>query len=132
MGLGNCTFERGDAYSLTRPDQCADAVLVSRLFMMLSEQARALSEIHRVLRCGGACFLAEPRSRWQAAAPLYAMWGMAYLLALGGGVSPRCYGERRNPVVLTGPQFGALVDSQKWQEVRRWQSPHYHYALCRK
>ena len=132
MRLANCHFERDDVHALARPSGSADAVLVSRLFMMLADRAQALGEIHRVLRPGGACFLAEPRSPWRAAIPLHAMWAMVYLLALGGGASPRSYGERRNPVVLTDAEFGELLDSQPWSEVRRWQGRHYHYALCRR
>ena len=105
MELANCHFERDDVHALSRPSESADAVLVSRLFMMLSDRVQALGEIHRVLRLGGACFLAEPRSPWRAAIPLHAMWAMVYLLALCGGASPRSYGERRNPVVLTDAEF---------------------------
>ena len=132
MELANCRFEGDDVHALSHPSESADAVLVSRLFMMLSDRAQALGEIHRVLRSGGACFLAEPRSPWRAAIPLHAMWAMVYLLALCGGTHPRNYGERRNPVVLTDAEFEALVASQPWSKVRRWQGRHYHYALCRK
>ena len=132
MELPNCCFERDDVYALSRPAGSADAVLVSRLFMMLSDRAQAIEEIHRVLRPGGACFLAEPRSPWRAAVPLHAMWGMVYALALCGGASPRSYGERRNPVVLTDTEFTALIGSQPWREKHQWQGRHYHYALCRK
>ena len=132
MELENCRFEHDDVQALVRPSECADAVLVSRLFMMLDRRAEALGEIHRVLLPGGACFLAEPRSPWRAAAPLYAMWAMVYLLALGGGAKPGTYGERRDPVILTSEEFATLVASQAWSEVRYWQGRHYHYALCRK
>ena len=132
MELANCRFERDDVHALSRASGSADAVLVSRLFMMLSYRAQALGEIHRVLRPDGACFLAEPRSPWRAAIPLHAMWAMVRLLSLCGGASPRSYGERRNPMVLTAAEFAALVGSQPWREVRQWQGRHYHYALCRK
>ena len=132
MKLQNCRFERDDIHALAQPSGCADAVLVSRLFMMLAGREHALGEIHRVLRPGGACFLAEPRSPWRAAIPLHAMWAMVYLLALGGGASPRSYGECRAPVVLTDAEFAALVASQSWRRVRRWRGPHYHYAVCHK
>ena len=131
-GLDDCRFEMDDVYALARPDESADAVVVSRLFMMLRARNRALGEIHRVLRAGGTCFLAEPRSPWRAAVPLYAMWAMVYLLALTGNAKPRCYGECRQPFVLSCEEFNALVASQPWSEVRRWQGRHYHYALCRK
>ena len=132
MELENCCFERDDVHALSRQDGSVDAVVVSRLFMMLTDRAQALGEIHRVLRPGGACFLAEPRSPWRAAVPLHAMWAMVYLLAICGGANPRSYGERRKPVVLTDGEFASLVESQPWREVRRWQGRHYHYAVCRK
>ena len=130
MELANCSFERDNVHTLSRLSESAEAVIVSRLFMMLSDRAQALGEIHRVLRPGGACFLAEPSSPWRAAIPLHAMWAMVRLLSFFGGASPCSYGERRNPVVLPDAEYAALVASQPWSEVRRWRGRHYHYALC--
>jgi arsenite methyltransferase len=132
MELVNCRFEQDDIYALARADGTADVVVLSRLLMMLDDRARALSEVHRVLRPGGACFVAEPRSPFRAAVPLGAMWAMVYLLALGGGARPGSYGERRWPAIMDSPDFESLVNSRPWASVRCWSGRHYHYALCRK
>ena len=34
--------------------------------------------------------------------------------------------------MLTPPEFGALVQSQPWRSVWRWQDNHYQYAICEK
>ena len=132
MKLPNCRFERDDILALSRPDGSADFVVLSRLLMMVGDRPRAMSEVYRVLRPGGVCFVAEPRSPTRAALPLVIMWAMIYLLALGGGTRPGRYGERRWPSVLNRADFRSLLNSQPWAEVQFWRSRYYRYALCRK
>lgn len=58
--LANCSFEKGDVLALGRAEASVDAVVASRLFMILSEREQALSEAHlgvtarRTLLCGRA------------------------------------------------------------------------------
>ena len=132
LALGNCRFERDDVHALARPDESADAAVLSRLLMMLEDRPRALREVYRVLRPGAACFIAEPRSRLRAALPLGAMWTMAYCLRLAGGPCPDNYGEPRWPAVLSAAHFASLVNRQPWEQVRCWSERSYYYALCRK
>jgi ubiquinone/menaquinone biosynthesis C-methylase UbiE len=129
--VANCRFLRDDVRALRQPTGGADAIVVSRLFTVLPERALALAEIHRVLRAGGCCFIAEPRSRFWTALPLRALWLLAGLARLCG----RGRGEYREPAratVLTTGEFGALLQGQPWARVRRWQDRQYHYAVCRK
>jgi ubiquinone/menaquinone biosynthesis C-methylase UbiE len=61
--LRNCTFEEEDALALDRPISSVDAVVVSRLFIVLAEGDRVIEGMHRVLKPGGCCFVAEPPCR---------------------------------------------------------------------
>ena len=51
--LVNCSFEEGDARRLAAPDASFDAVVISRLFVILPEAERVISVAHRVLKPGG-------------------------------------------------------------------------------
>ena len=129
--LDNCSFEEGDARRLAAPDASFDAVVISRLFVILPEPERVISEAHRVLRTGGRLFVAEPRSALRAAVPLRAMRLLAGLDALFAGRG-RDYREPDSVSVLTDGEFGDLVGSQAWRAVRCWQDLWYQYAVCEK
>lgn len=128
--LRNCAFEEGDALDLDRPDDSVDAIVVSRLFLVLSERERVLAEMHRVLRPGGRCFIAEPRSALRAAAPLGVLHLIARLSALRG--YPRGYREPGRIAVLDTGGFNVLIGSQPWSRVQNWQDTWYQYAVCEK
>ena len=130
-GLDNCSFERGDVYDLDRPDASANALVASRLFTILPHRKPALGEMHRVLKPGGRCFVAEPCSALRASVPLHAMWLLAGLLAFLGD-PPRAYQEPSSISVMTGGEFDALIASQPWENVRCWQGGRYQYAVCEK
>lgn len=129
--LANCSFEWGDALALARPAGAVDAIVASRLCTILPARERALAEMHRVLRPGGRCFIAEPRSPLWTAAPLRLLWLLAGLATLHGA-GCGAYREPRRAMVLTVEEFGALVESQPWARVRRWHDARYHYAVCEK
>ena len=107
------------------------AVIASRLFTILPERERALGEMFRVLRPGGRCFIAEPRSVLRAALPLHAMWFTARLLGYCRE-SPGSYREPRRVVVLPAAEFRTLVESQSWESVQYRQDTWYQYAVCQK
>lgn len=130
-GLDNCGFERGDALALARPADSVDGVVLSRLFIILLEREAALAEVHRVLKPGGRCFIAEPRSALRAAVPLRAMRMLASLSDFRDGRSTG-YREPGAVSVLTSEEFRGLVRSQPWGGVRRWQDVWYQYAVCEK
>ena len=60
------------------------------------------------------------------------MWGLANLMTLAGDYRSRAYREPPNATVLPPDVFGALVLSQPWRSVWRWQDAHYQYAICEK
>lgn len=130
--LDNVRFEQSDALALEVPSDSVDALLAVRLFTIVRERERALAEMHRVLRPGGRCFVAEPCSRLRALVPLRIMWLLANLMALGGDYRSRIYREPPDAQVLAPATFGELVASQPWRSVWRWQDVHYQYALCEK
>jgi ubiquinone/menaquinone biosynthesis C-methylase UbiE len=131
QGVANCRFLRDDVRRLAQPTGAADAVVASRLFTILPERGRALAEMHRVLRPGGRCFIAEPRSRLWTALPLRALWLLADLARLGGRERGH-YREPARATVLSVAEFDGLLRTQPWAEVRRWHDRQYHYAVCRK
>jgi arsenite methyltransferase len=128
--LQNCTFEEGDALALSRPTSSVDSVVVSRLFIVLAEGDRVIDEMHRVLKPGGRCFVAEPRSAIRAAVPLRALKLRARLSELYG--SPGSYREPGKISVMTSDEFGALIRSRPWATTRLWQDAWYQYAVCEK
>lgn len=71
---------RGDAQELPFADGCFDKVLMSEVLEHLPDDARALREAYRVLRCGGVLAISVPHARfpswWD---PINAGW-----TALGG------------------------------------------------
>jgi arsenite methyltransferase len=128
--LHNCAFEEGDVLSLDRQTSSVDAVVVSRLFIVLSERDKAIEEIHRVLKPGGRCFVAEPRSAIRAAVPLHALRLRARLSELYG--STGIFREPGKISVMTSGEFGTLIGSQPWAGMRRWQDTWCQYAVCEK
>ncbi len=129
--LDNCHFEQADALALNWPDGQFDAVVASRLFTILPERERALAEMHRVLRAGGRCFIAEPRSMLRAAVPLHAMWLLARLLGFCRE-TPGSYREPRAIAILSRSEFRALIATHQWRNVRHWHDTWYQYAVCEK
>ena len=123
----------GDASTLEQVDGSVDRVFASRLFTVLEagQIFAVISEMHRVLRPGGRCFLAEPRVRWRAAVPLMLLWA---LTSLSSGEAPRSenYREPRWPTVLTPEQFKTAVSSQPWARIFCWEDGYYQYAVLQK
>jgi ubiquinone/menaquinone biosynthesis C-methylase UbiE len=131
--LGNCLFVKGDARALPMADASFDAVLISRLFIILPERDRVLAEMYRVLKPGGRCFVAEPRSALRAAVPLRAMWMLKGLASpFSNGKRPAAYLEPGRVSVMSAGEFDAVVGSQPWRYVRRWHDTWYQYAVCEK
>ena len=129
--LDNCQFRQSDVRALDWSPMVFHAVVASRLFTILPERQRALAEMYRVLRPGGLCFIAEPRSMLRAAVPLHAMWLLARLAGFCRE-SPGSYREPRQIAVMTNQAFRALVASQPWSQARHWHDAWYQYAVCEK
>ena len=125
--LPNCRFMLADALDLRECLDRADAVVASRLFLILAERERVLRAIFQTLRPGGVFFIAEPTSPLRTAVPL---WVMRTIDGLGNRRSKR--GSPVHCKVLSQGEFQHLIGSQPWSNVRMWQDKRYQYALCEK
>ncbi|MEP6955205.1 MAG: class I SAM-dependent methyltransferase [Chthoniobacterales bacterium] len=126
-GLQNCCFETDNVLDLSHQDESFDIILAARLFTVLPNQAQAISEMHRILRPGGRCVIAEPRYAFWASLPLLAMWMLARLTGRKG----RCR-EPGQATVFSSKAFTSLFNSQPWAQIKTWHDGRYQYALCEK
>lgn len=127
QNLRNCSFETDNVLDLSHEDETFDALLAARLFTVLPDQKHAVSEMYRVLRPGGRCFIAEPRYAFWASLPLLAMWMLAGVTGMNNGCR-----EPRKATVLSRGAFKDLLASQPWRQMKTWQVGRYQYALCEK
>ncbi len=124
--LKNCHFVKADALTLTDFPSRIDAVIASRLFLILANRSLALHAIFNALRPGGLCFIAEPRSYFRASVPLRMMQIVAHASgATSMGVPVSCE-------VLGAGQFETFLYSEPWHSVRLWNHKGYQCALCEK
>ncbi len=126
--LENCSFHEGDAQSLPELPGPIDAIIVSRLFLIVPNKEAVLAEILRVLRPGGRCFIAEPTSGFRTRLPLSCMWLLARLTSSPAGK----YREPQQADVMSRPDFSALVGSQPWASIELEYDGWYQYAVCTK
>jgi len=127
LGLKNCKFERVNVLALSSESERFDVLLASRLLTILPAREKVVSEMFRVLRPGGRCFVAEPRYTFWASLPLFAMWMLAILTHYGNG-----YREPRRASVLSQRAFKNLFATQPWKRVSTWRDGRYQYAMCEK
>lgn len=125
--VSNCVFERVNALNLPSHDGSFDILIASRIFTVLPDPHRAVSEMFRVLKPGGRCFIAEPRIAFWASIPLVTMWLMARLIHSGNG-----YREPRRATVLAADGFEDLFRTFPWKRIKVWRDGRYQYALCEK
>ena len=126
--LSNCTFAHGDVHALSDDSNSIDAIVVSRLFLIVPNREAVLTEIFRVLRPGGRCFIAEPTSGFRTRIPLSCMWLLSKLTSSPAGK----YREPRQAEVMTAADFSELVRSQPWGAVDLQYDGWYQYAVCEK
>jgi arsenite methyltransferase len=126
--LQNCTFAHGDVHALSDASNSIDAIVVSRLFLIVRNREAVLNEIFRVLRPGGRCFIAEPTSGFRTRIPLSCMWLLSKLNSSPAGK----YREPRQAEVMTAPDFFTLIHSQPWGAVDLKYDGWYQYAVCEK
>jgi len=128
LRLQNCNFVEGDAQALAEESNSVDAVIVSRLLLIVPNKEAVLSEVFRVLRPGGRCFIAEPVSSFATRFPLRAMWLLAYVL---NGHCERLR-EPQEAVGMRSLDFLKLVHSSPWASVEILQEDRYQCAICSK
>ena len=128
LHLQNCTFVEGDAQALGELANAVDAVIVSRLFLIVPDKEAVLAEIYRVLRPGGRCFIAEPTSGFVSRLALSAMWFLARMTA-----NPwKRFREQRQVKVMRPRDFSTLVHRLPWASVNLLEDDGYQYAVCHK
>jgi ubiquinone/menaquinone biosynthesis C-methylase UbiE len=126
--LPNCTFCRGDAHALPGALGPVDALVVSRLFLIVENREAVVREIFRVLRPGGRCFIAEPTSGFRTRIPLGCMWILSkFPYTPAGG-----YKEPQQADVMSRGDFSDLIYSQPWGSVAIEYDGWYQYAVCQK
>jgi arsenite methyltransferase len=124
--LKNCQFIKANVLTLSDSMAPVDAIVASRMFMVVSDRRQALQEIFSSLRPGGRCFIAEPTSALRAAVPL----GCMRLFArLSGNRSVPFY-ESSRAAVLKHHEFQSLIESQRWSTISFSQDNWYQYAVC--
>jgi arsenite methyltransferase len=124
--LQNCNFCEGDAQALPEFPYLVDAVVVSRLFLIIPDREAVLGEIFRVLRPGGRCFIAEPTSAFATRLPLSAMW----LLARLNRNPCTKFREPHQVEVMSRQNFSSLIEAQPWESVEMNYDDWYQYAVC--
>ncbi len=127
LGLNNCRFKSDNVLELSLADESYDVLVASRLFTVLPTRRRAVAEMHRVLRPGGRCFIAEPRWAFWASIPLFMMWVLAGLTHFKNG-----YREPTRARVLSLREMNRLFATQPWRRIETWREGRYQYALCEK
>lgn len=125
--LQNCCFESDNVLDLSYQNESFDVIIAARLFTVLPKQPQAIGEMHRILRPGGRCLIAEPRYALWASLPLLAMW----MLARATGMDNGCR-EPAKAKVLSSTAFTSLFASQPWAQMKTWHDGRYQYALCEK
>lgn len=128
LQLRNCTFLEGDAQALDELESSVDAVIVSRLFLIVPDKEAVLAEIFRVLRPGGRCFIAEPTSGFASRVPLSAMWLLARMTAYPS----EKFREPQQVEVMRPRDFLTLVQGPTWASVAVLSDDWYQYAICQK
>jgi ubiquinone/menaquinone biosynthesis C-methylase UbiE len=125
--LANCTFQQGDVECLPSSVEAVDAVISSRLLLVVANRPAAIAEIFRVLKPGGRLFLAEPTATFKTQLPLSAM---RLASCLKRSVRPQTF--QQAPEILASQEFEDVVHSQPWGSVSIQMYGDYQCAVCKK
>lgn len=125
--LNNCQFIEGDVESLSSCVKQVDALVSSRLFLVLPNRSAVLAEMFRVLKPGGRLFLAEPTAEFKTHLSLTAMRLAASLVTFSHKQSVPHHAK-----ILGTQDFEELVRSQPWSNFRIQMHGDYQCAICEK
>jgi arsenite methyltransferase len=128
LHLPNCKFQHADAHHLPFETDSIDAIIVSRLFLIVPDKEGIIDEIFRVLKPEGRCFIAEPTSGFRTRLPLAAMWLLSRLTTSPAGK----YREPQQADVMSRKDFEALIQSREWGAMELRYDGWYQYAVCQK
>ena len=125
--LANCRFRQGDVECLSACTEAVDAIISSRLLLVVANRRAVISEIFCVLKPGGRLFLVEPTSRFKTQLPLSAMWlATCFMRSAHPKTSLQTAG------VIASRDFEDLVRSQPWSSVSIHKYGDYQCAVCEK
>jgi len=125
--LANCRFQQGDVECLSACTEAVNAVISSRLLLVVANRRAVIAEIFRVLKPGGRLFLAEPTATFKTQLPLSAM-RLATCLTRSARPKP----IQQTAEVLASRDFENLVHSQPWSSVSIHMHGDYQCAVCEK
>jgi len=125
--LANCRFRQGDVEHLSACVEAVDAVISSRLLLVVADRRAVIAEIFRVLKPGGRLFLAEPTATFKTQLPLSAMWLASCFMR---SARPKTF--LQTVEVLASRDFEDLVRSRPWNSVSIHKYGDYQCAVCEK
>lgn len=125
--LTNCHFREGDVECLSDYVEGVDAVVSSRLLLVVGNRQKVIAEMFRVLRPGGLLFLAEPTANFKTQLPILAMQ-----FATRFALSSRRHALACNARVMASRDFEEIVRSQPWSNVSIRMHGDYQCAICQK
>jgi arsenite methyltransferase len=125
--LANCRFQQGDVESLSACVETVDAVISSRLLLVVANPKTVIAEMFQVLKPGGRLFLAEPTANFKTQLPLSAMRLVTHFMR-----SARQKTSTQTAEILTSRDFEDLIRSQPWSHVSIQMCGDYQCAVCEK
>ena len=125
--LVNCRFQQGDVECISACVEAVDAVISSRLLLVVGNRSTVMAEIFKVLRPGGRLFLVEPTANLKTQLPLSAMRLVTHFIH-----SAHRETFPRNAKILSSQDFEDLVRSQPWSKVSLQRYGDYQCAVCDK
>ena len=128
MRLTNAGLHLADVHALPASIGTVDAIVISRLFLVVPNRDSVMREVFRVLRPGGKCFVAEPVSSTRTQLPLSCMWMLAKLTSF----AKTPYMEPHRVTTMSEDEFRTLVYSQPWSDVQIERAGRYQHAVCTK
>ncbi|MEG9438816.1 methyltransferase domain-containing protein [Edaphobacter sp. HDX4] len=125
--LTNCRFVEGDVEQLSSYMKQVDAVVSSRLLLVVADRSAVISEMFRVLKPGGRLFLAEPTASFKTQIPI------SLMRVVNRFTCP----SRRQMIpqtaeILAAQDFENLIHTQPWKDVSIRMFGDYQCAICEK